>query len=45
MLCKYFQTGNIFVFTGMLEACENDDQLGYILGHEIAHSVLSHGVS
>ena len=40
-----FQTGNIFVFTGMLQTCTNDDQLGVILGHEIAHTVLSHGVS
>ena len=38
-------TGNIFVFTGMLKTCTNDDQLGIILGHEIAHTVLSHGVS
>ena len=29
----------------MLATCKNDDQLGYILGHEIAHTVLSHGVS
>ena len=35
--------GNIFVFTGMLEACKNDDQLGIVLGHEIAHVLLSHG--
>ena len=40
-----FQTGNIFVFTGMLKTCSNDDQLGIVLGHEIAHTVLSHGVS
>ena len=29
----------------MLEICKNDDQLGVVLGHEIAHVVLSHGVS
>ena len=29
----------------MLATCKNDDQLGFILGHEIAHTVLSHGVS
>ena len=29
----------------MLQTCTNDDQLGVILGHEIAHTVLSHGVS
>ena len=36
-------TGNIFVYTGMLNTCTNDDQLGVILGHEMAHSILSHG--
>jgi len=35
-------TGNIFVFKGMLDLCENDDQLGIILGHEMAHTVLGH---
>ena len=36
-------TGNIFVFKGMLNLCTNDDQLGIILGHEMAHTVLGHG--
>ena len=36
-------TGNIFVFTGMLNHCTNKDQLACVLGHEIAHVVLSHG--
>lgn len=36
--------GKIFVFTGMLNLCENDDQLGFVLSHEIAHSILSHGI-
>eukprot|EP00092_Neocalanus_flemingeri_P028561 GFUD01031017.1.p1 GENE.GFUD01031017.1~~GFUD01031017.1.p1 ORF type:complete len:385 (+),score=130.30 GFUD01031017.1:323-1477(+) len=35
-------SGNIFVFKGMLDLCENDDQLGIILGHEMAHTVLGH---
>lgn len=35
--------GRIFVFTGMLNVCENDDSLGFVLSHEIAHSILSHG--
>jgi len=35
-------SGNIFVFTGMLDFLENDDQLGIILGHEMAHTVLGH---
>lgn len=36
--------GKIFVFTGMLNLCENDDSLGFVLSHEIAHSILSHGI-
>jgi len=35
-------SGNIFVFKGMLDLCENDDQLAIILGHEMAHTVLGH---
>jgi len=35
--------GSIFVFTGMLEFCANEDQLGCVLGHEMAHAVLGHG--
>jgi len=38
------QNGNIFVFTAMLELCSSDDELGIILGHEIAHSLLGHAV-
>ena len=35
-------SGNIFVFTGMIQTCSNDDQLGFVLGHEIAHVLLCH---
>ena len=35
-------SGHIFVFTGILNKCKNDDQLAIILGHEIAHSLLDH---
>ena len=35
-------TGNIFVYTGMLSCCSNDDELGIVLAHEIAHIVLKH---
>ena len=34
--------GNIFVFRGMMELCDNDDQLAVILGHEMAHAILGH---
>ncbi|KAK3583123.1 hypothetical protein CHS0354_036871 [Potamilus streckersoni] len=35
-------TGDIFVNTGLLELAANDDQLAVVLGHEMAHAVLSH---
>lgn len=35
--------GQIFVFSGMLQTVTNDDQLGIVLGHEMAHAILSHG--
>jgi len=34
--------GNIFVFKGMIDLCDNDDQLAVVLGHEMAHAVLGH---
>ncbi|XP_046637255.1 metalloendopeptidase OMA1, mitochondrial-like [Daphnia pulicaria] len=34
--------GNIFVFTGMLDFCTTDDELGVVLGHEISHCLLGH---
>ncbi|XP_068098184.1 metalloendopeptidase OMA1, mitochondrial-like [Hyperolius riggenbachi] len=36
--------GQVFVFTGMLDATGNDDQLTFILGHELAHAILDHMV-
>ncbi|GIY96418.1 metalloendopeptidase OMA1, mitochondrial [Caerostris extrusa] len=35
--------GHVFVFSGMLNLCSNDDQLGTVLSHEIAHCILNHG--
>ncbi len=40
----FFQSGAVFVFTGLLGSIENADQLGIILAHEMAHAVLGHGV-
>lgn len=34
--------GYLFVFSGMLRVCGNDDALAAVLGHEIAHNVASH---
>lgn len=39
------QNGQIFVFTGLLTAVSDVNQLSFILGHEIAHAVLGHAVS
>ncbi|KAG1655103.1 Metalloendopeptidase OMA1, mitochondrial [Nymphon striatum] len=36
-------SGHIFVFTGMLSLCENNDQLGIVLSHEMSHALLRHG--
>ncbi len=36
-------TGKIFLFTGILDICDNDEQLVVILDHEMAHALLSHG--
>ena len=35
-------SGNIFVHTGMMQVCDNDDQLGVVLAHEFSHVVLNH---
>lgn len=39
------QNGQVFVFTGLLNAVSDIHQLSFILGHEIAHAVLEHAVS
>ncbi|KFQ22020.1 hypothetical protein N331_12622, partial [Merops nubicus] len=36
--------GEVFVFTGLLDAASDINQLSFILGHEIAHAVLEHAV-
>nr|KAG5710267.1 hypothetical protein BaRGS_008983 [Batillaria attramentaria] len=37
-------TGQIFVFTGILDFASNDDQLAVVIAHEMAHAILSHGI-
>nr|CAD7393639.1 unnamed protein product [Timema cristinae] len=34
--------GKMFIFTGMIAECSNDDQLAIIMTHEMAHALLSH---
>lgn len=36
-------TGDVVVYTGMIRECKNIDELGLIIGHELAHIVLNHG--
>ena len=38
-----FPTGDIIVFTGMLNVCDNQHELGLIISHEMAHVLLNHG--
>ena len=41
----YFQNGNVFVFTGLIEFVNNEDQLAMVIGHEMAHALMLHAVS
>ncbi|KAK0063025.1 metalloendopeptidase OMA1 mitochondrial [Biomphalaria pfeifferi] len=36
--------GHMFVFDGILQLANTQDQLAIILGHEMAHNVLGHGI-
>lgn len=31
-----------YVFSGLLDGLKSDDELGFIIGHEVAHSILKH---
>ena len=33
----------IYIYTGLLDNAQSDDELGFILAHEISHSLLKHG--
>ncbi|XP_015435252.1 PREDICTED: metalloendopeptidase OMA1, mitochondrial-like [Dufourea novaeangliae] len=37
--------GNVIVFSGLFDIIQNDDQLTFILAHEMSHVMLSHVVS
>lgn len=39
---RSFSTGTIYVSTGLLASIENEAQLAYVLGHEIAHVEKEH---
>jgi hypothetical protein len=34
----------IYVYTGLIDSAESDDELAFILGHEISHSLLKHSL-
>lgn len=34
--------GRIFIFTGMLQVCQTDDELATVLAHELSHTLLKH---
>ena len=34
--------GTVFIFSGIMDTCSSDDQLGAVLAHEIAHVLLNH---
>lgn len=36
------RSGKVFVYTGILPVCGNEDGLAAVLGHEIAHVVAHH---
>lgn len=35
--------GKIAIYTGILPVCENEAALAVVIGHEVAHALLSHG--
>ena len=35
--------GKVFVYSGILKAAKNDDQLATVISHEIAHAIARHG--
>jgi Zn-dependent protease with chaperone function len=38
-----YNTGSeIVIYQGLIDNCKNDDELALVIGHEIAHSTLSH---
>lgn len=40
--CYCLSSGRIVIYTGMLQSCENEDQLAAVLAHEMAHVLLQH---
>ena len=34
--------GEIFIFTGMINVLDSEQELAFILGHEMAHAILGH---
>lgn len=37
--------GKVIVYTGLFKVIENDDQLATVIGHEVSHTLLKHGIT
>jgi predicted Zn-dependent protease len=37
--------GPMFIYTGLLKACDNEAQLAGVMGHEMSHVILRHGTN
>lgn len=40
---SYLENKTVVIYSGILPYLDNDDELAYVLGHEIAHSIDSYG--
>lgn len=40
--CVVFDSGEIIINIGMMDLMENDDQVAYVLAHELSHILLEH---
>ena len=41
--CAYFSPKQVVIYSGILPYIDNDDELAYILGHEMTHSLDAYG--
>ncbi|CAF0951098.1 unnamed protein product [Brachionus calyciflorus] len=37
-----FPSGEVFVYSGLLDFVDNDDELAFVIAHEMAHAILQH---
>jgi len=41
--CAYFSPKQVVIYSGILPYIDNDDELAFVLGHEMAHSIDAYG--